>query len=257
MYLAMCISHPNCCSPPRLSCLYGLGYGLGSIPTIGTCAQRAPGPTAAQCYTSIVVLQSCISLFKPTCIGNISQSGVVIQFRPRALLLWFCHHFCFILVTFCATLMWCKLIEFKMILGFNIFAFPSASCFSLSPFSNRALPQRFRNRTHGKRRGNMFVSQPPSTQPPPPSLTLTLTLEQRASERVASGPELRTVAPRTVPTMQILRNVRRDCKHTFDTICTSQRLQILSTLSFWTGDHCAKLLHTHFTHGCTGHCGLL
>ena len=83
MYLATCISHPNCCPPPRLSCL----YGLGSIPTIGTCAQRAPGPTAAQCYTSIVVLQSCISLFKPTCIGNISQSGVVVRFRPRAFMI--------------------------------------------------------------------------------------------------------------------------------------------------------------------------
>ena len=105
MYLATCISHTNCCSPPLLSCL----YGLGSIPTIGTCAQRAPGPTAAQRYTSIVVLQSCISLFKPTCIGNISQSGVVIRF-----LLWVCHHLCFIRVTFCATLMWCKLIEFGM-----------------------------------------------------------------------------------------------------------------------------------------------
>ena len=83
MYLAMCISHPNCCSPPLLSCL----YGLGSIPTIGTCAQRAPGPTAAQCYTSIVVLQSCISLFKPTCIRNISQSGVVVRFRPRTFMI--------------------------------------------------------------------------------------------------------------------------------------------------------------------------
>ena len=82
-----------------VSAAYGLGYGLGSIPTIGTCAQRAPGPTAAQCYTSIVVLQSCISLFKPTCIGNISQSGVVIWFRPRAFLSWFCHHFCIIHVT--------------------------------------------------------------------------------------------------------------------------------------------------------------
>ena len=148
MYLATCISHPNCCPPPRLSCL----YGLGSIPTIGTCAQRAAGPTAAQCYTSIVVLQSCISLFKPTCIGNISQSGVVVRFRPRAFLLWFCHHFCFIHVTFCATLMWCKLIEFGILLGFNIFAFPPASCLSLSPFFNCALPQRFRNCTHGKRR---------------------------------------------------------------------------------------------------------
>ena len=202
MYLATCISHPNCCSPPRLSCL----YGLGSIPTIGTCAQRAPGPTAAQCYTSIVVLQSCISLFKPTCIGNISQSGVVVRFRPRAFMI--LPYICFLNVTFCATLMWCKLIELiGMILGFNIIAFPPASCFTLSPLFNRALTQRFRNCTHGKRRFNMFVSQPPSTQPPPPSLTLTLTLEQRASGRVASGPELRTVAPRTVPTMQILCNV--------------------------------------------------
>ena len=129
MYLATCISHPNCCSPPRLSCL----YGLGSIPTIGTCAQRAPGPTAAQCYTSIVVLQSCISLFKPTCIRNISQSGVVVRFRPRAFMI--LPYICFLNVTFCATLMWCKLIELiGMILGFNIIAFPPASCFTLSPF---------------------------------------------------------------------------------------------------------------------------
>ena len=134
--------------------------------------------------------------------------------------------------------MWCKLIELiGMILGFNIIAFPPASCFTLSPLFNRALTQRFRNCTHGKRRGNMFVSQPPSTQPPPPSLTLTLTLEQRASGRVASGPELRTVAPRTLCGAQFLQcksfaMFRRDCKHTFDIIGTSQRLQILSTLSF-------------------------